>query len=537
MLFGPLLIGGPSAYQDAERRRPRRVGGRGEIAQVALLAHRDRGLALRAHVLARALASHLLLGEGGELAGGERLHEGHQVVDLRLGEAEPLHAAVEVRVRHAALVVVVHHVPERGERAIVHVGRRDGDVAEPGRLEGADVVRLLGDQEAPQLGEVGLDGELVDLLHIARAHGAGGLARQVDEVRLVRRDTDVVGFLVGEERAHGRERVAVAAAALAVEETPAPLGGRADRLLVARDEAVEGRVAGVLRALEGGDRRRDVVVGRLVAEDAREGLAVLRQGAHLGDHLVGRFQAHFDRVQDGELRLLLERRRAPVPELRRVEHRVQHRRAVALRTLGGRGHAVGHRLVVDEAARGVVAGGARHLVVNREALVVEQLVAERDLVRRWRRRGRDGKLVEDGGNASAGPPLQRGGEPGGERRACEHETLPADQHGPSFRITASVYSTSTARRGAGLLPRVAAHQLGLAERVPPDGLQERRLGRAGRKLGGGVQRVEPEGVAVRRTARRTGPAVAGAAESVRGLAAALVPPRPRPPALRAAVCR
>src|SRR5881409_2790818 len=272
MLFGALLIGGSSAYEHSESGRPRRVGGRGEIPQVALLAHRDRGLALRAHVLARALAGHLLLGEGGELAGRERLHEGHQVVDLRLGEAEPLHAAVEVRVRYAALVVVVHHVPERGERAVVHVGRRDGDVAEPGRLEGADVVRLLGDQEAPQLGEVGLDGELVDLLHIARAHGAGGLARQVDEVRLVRRDTDVVEFLVGEERAHGRERVAVAAAALAVEETPAPLGGRADRLLVARDEAVEGRVAGVLRALEGGDRRRDVVVGRLVAEDAREGL-------------------------------------------------------------------------------------------------------------------------------------------------------------------------------------------------------------------------------------------------------------------------
>src|SRR5436309_1039695 len=432
MLFGPLLIGGPSAYEHSEGGRPRRVGGRGEIAQVALLAHRDRGLALRAHALARALTRHLLPGEGGELATRERLHEGHQVVDLDLGETEPLHAAVEVRVRHTALVVVVHHVPERGERAVVHVGRGDGDVAEPGRLEGADVVRLLGDQEAPELGEVGLDGELVDLLQVSRAYGGGRLARQVDEVRLVRGDADVVELLVGEERAHGREGVAAVAAALAVEEAPAPLRGRTDPLLVARDEAVEGRVPGVLRALEGGDRRRDVVVGRLVAEDAREGLAVLRQGAHLGDHLVGRFLAHLDRVQDGELRLLLERRRAPVPELRRVEHRVQHRRAVALRALGGRGHAVGQRLVVDEAARGVVAGGARHLVVDREALVVEQLVAERDLVRRRRRSGRDGELVEDGGDAPGEPPLQRGGEPGGERRASEQETLPADQHWSSF---------------------------------------------------------------------------------------------------------
>src|SRR5436190_2243959 len=226
-----------------------------------------------------------------------------------------------------------------------------------------------------------------------------------------------------------------------------------------------------------------------------------------------------------------QRQGSPVRVLRRGGHRVQDRGAVALRTLGGRGYAVGHRLVVGEDARGVVAGGARHLVVDREALVVEQLVAERGLVRRWRRRGRDGKLVEDGGDAPGEPPLQRGGEPGGERRACEHETLPADQHGPSFRITASVYSTSTARRGAGLLPRVAAHQLGLAERVPPDGLQERRLGRAGRKLGDGVQRVEPEGVAVRRTARRTGPAVPGAAEVVRALPAAVVQRRRGPHAL------
>src|SRR5438067_5492064 len=64
MLFGALLIGGPSAYEHSEGGRPRRVGGRGEIAQVALLAHRDRGLALRAHALARALTRHLLLGEG-----------------------------------------------------------------------------------------------------------------------------------------------------------------------------------------------------------------------------------------------------------------------------------------------------------------------------------------------------------------------------------------------------------------------------------------------------------------------------------------
>ena len=47
-----------------------------------------------------------------------------QLVDLRLGQRERLDAAVEERVGLAALVVVVHHVPQRRQRAVVHVRRR-----------------------------------------------------------------------------------------------------------------------------------------------------------------------------------------------------------------------------------------------------------------------------------------------------------------------------------------------------------------------------------------------------------------------------
>jgi len=184
-----------------------------------------------------------------------------------------------------------------------------------------------------------------------------------------------VELLIGEERAHGAERVAVAAPPLAVEEEPAALRRPIDRLLVAGDVAVEGRVAGVLGPFEGGDGGGDVVVGRLVAEDLGERRGILGNAAHLRDHVLGRLLPHLDGIQDRELRLLLERRGATVPELGGVEHGVHDRRAVALRALLRRGDAVGKRLLVDERLAGLVAGRAGDRVVRREPLVVEELVA------------------------------------------------------------------------------------------------------------------------------------------------------------------
>src|SRR5205823_3177305 len=79
---------------------------------------------------------------------------------------------------------------------------------------------------------------------------------------------------------------------------------------------------------------------------------------------------------------LLERGRSPVPELGGVEHRVQHRRAVALGALGRCRNALGEGLVVDEALGWIMAGGACHLIVRRQALLVEELLAERHLLGR-----------------------------------------------------------------------------------------------------------------------------------------------------------
>ena len=303
-----------------------------------------------------------------------------EVVDLRLAKAESLHAAVEVRIRHARLVVVIDHVPERRERAVVHVRRGDGDVAEGHRLERADVVHLLGHEEATELGELALQSELVDLLLVAGVDERDRLARELREVLLVRGNADVVELLVAEERRHrvaGMTRVATPAS---VEDRPPASRRSVDRVLVAVDVAVEGRVARELRALEGGDGGREVVVVDLAAEDLLEGVDVLGELLELGDDVLGRLLTHLDRVQDRELGLGLERGGATVPELRRVEHRVQDRGRVPLPLLLP--DALRRRLVIDEAGLRIVARLARRAVVGAQALVVEELVAERDQLRR-----------------------------------------------------------------------------------------------------------------------------------------------------------
>ena len=68
----------------------------------------------------------------------------------------------------APLVVVIDDVPERRHRAVMHVRAGDGDVAQRRGLERADVVRVLRDEESPELGEFRLDRELVNLLFVPR---------------------------------------------------------------------------------------------------------------------------------------------------------------------------------------------------------------------------------------------------------------------------------------------------------------------------------------------------------------------------------
>src|SRR5579862_7458460 len=83
-------------HADAGRVLQIRIGS--EIAEVALPAHRRVGVALGPLRLLPPLARHFMLAERREAVAREGREERDHVVDLRLGEPETLHAAVEVRI-------------------------------------------------------------------------------------------------------------------------------------------------------------------------------------------------------------------------------------------------------------------------------------------------------------------------------------------------------------------------------------------------------------------------------------------------------
>ncbi len=129
-------------------------------------------------------------------------------------------------------------------------------------------------------------------------------------------DADVVEAVVGADRVRRVDRVAAHAARLAVEEHPALLRrvGR-DRLRRRRRgsgrTASRGRRACARRRRSRGRRRRSSARGRRPPGTAS---GTRRRRRSLRDRGVAVRHAHLDRVQDRQLRLLLERRRAAVPE-------------------------------------------------------------------------------------------------------------------------------------------------------------------------------------------------------------------------------
>ena len=173
------------------------------------------------------------------------------------------------------------------------------------------------------------------------------------------------------------------------EELEPPQRVRVQRGHVPGQELVEGRRRHQ-PALEGRDRLRDR--GRRDRVGLRgvrrlEPIDVARDRLHHRDdrRVVG--ERHLDRVLHRHQRLLLDVRRAPVPELREVGRRVEHRRRVAIPALAlvtRRG-----RLAVDPELVQLVAGVARDIVVLRQPRVVVELPPQRDLLRRDRvlRRG------------------------------------------------------------------------------------------------------------------------------------------------------
>src|SRR5262249_2968845 len=97
---------------------------------------------------------------------------------------------------------------------------------------------------------------------------------------------------------------------------------------------------------------------RFGAEDGPELGAIFRDRAQSVDDLVVRAVPHLQRVDERLDGLIFERVRATVPELARVEHRVEQRRRIARAAMSR--DPFGDRATVGEGEFLVVAGRARN---------------------------------------------------------------------------------------------------------------------------------------------------------------------------------
>ena len=77
------------------------------------------------------------------------------------------------------------------------------NISDVGRLEGGNVLLLLGDKKAAQRRHFGLNGGAIDGRRIARFDELLGLARQRDNVASDNADADVVKIVVREDRLVG----------------------------------------------------------------------------------------------------------------------------------------------------------------------------------------------------------------------------------------------------------------------------------------------------------------------------------------------
>jgi hypothetical protein len=314
---------------------------------------------------------------------GQREQEGDQLVDLVLGQGQRLDAAVQVQVRLAALVVMVHHVPQRRQRAVMHVRRRDPDVQDQRRAEGADVHPVAGHHEASQFAQVRAHGQLVQLLlRGVFVQGLDRPSRQALEILVPGRHADIVEAVVAAQRIARTHGMTGGAARLAVEQFPAGLRlGRQGRR-VARQEATEGRIQEYQRPFEGPDGPAQVLVVHLPAKGLLEGRLVLGVA---GDRLHRRGlirEPHLDRIQNRLPGLVVQAGRAAVPEHRLQQGRVRRRRRIAFADLLADSQGSGQP--VRKAARHVVAGRARYRAVGRQTLVEVQLAAQRHSLGRQR---------------------------------------------------------------------------------------------------------------------------------------------------------
>lgn len=94
---------------------------------------------------------------------GQGVQESNEVTFLSLGKvhffrlAARFQVCVEVRVALDARAIEINDRLERGETTIVHVGCRQGDVAERGDFEGAHLGIFAGNTTHAEVGWVGIE--------------------------------------------------------------------------------------------------------------------------------------------------------------------------------------------------------------------------------------------------------------------------------------------------------------------------------------------------------------------------------------------
>ena len=282
----------------------------------------------------------------------------------------------------------------------MHVGGGPRHLPQRRRGERLPVRRLLRDQEPP--------GVLAERPVVRKSRHLADEPRGRQHPRIllllrVLRDAEVVEPLVGQVRAVMARR----ATGLAEEQRQPGALPRRERPRLPAQVTVQRRVAGEKGPLEGGDRHRHALPGDLSPEDGSKRLHV---GRDRFQHLleIVEVPVHLEGAHHREEGLILERGGAPVPEEGLPPGDVHEPRGVPPVPRGGVGK--GDRKRVGEPAPGVVAGGAAHRPVPRQAPVEEQLFPEFDLLRGGRvlRRGRRGRKRGERGGCGGLRGEQRG---------------------------------------------------------------------------------------------------------------------------------
>ena len=192
--------------------------------------------------------------------------------------------------------------------------------------------------------------------------------------------------------------MAFIAATLGVEKLPAALRRIVDGVPIPRNEVIERRIERNLRPFVGHDGPHQVGAIGWVTGDLLKDLVVFLDRCDPGHRSIHAGLTHFNRIDDRQCRLLLERIYPAVPELRLVVESVQNGRGVALADAALDPDQ--RRLAIGESAGGIVTGTACDAPIGREATVKKQFLTEGDLLGRLRVASRDRLASQLGGEAN-----------------------------------------------------------------------------------------------------------------------------------------